>query len=558
MNTVIKKLIRHFRKIKIKAQDESLRLERERFDVLVQAVQDYAIFALDTSGNVKSWNAGAERFKGYQAHEILGRHFSVFYPDELKKTKFPDYELEQAKIQGRFEHEGLRIRKDGTAFLANVAITAIYDRNKNLTGYLKVTRDMTEAKKVEETLRKLNQELETRVNARTAELFQSERALKEAKEVAEAASVAKSNFLANMSHEIRTPLGAILGFSELLADEEVSGEEKNLARDAIKRNGQLLTDLINDILDLSKVEANRLELDVSSIPLKQLATEIQTTFKLRAEDKGIQFHLEMAPHLPARIFTDSLRVKQILFNIVGNAVKFTREGSVGVKVYSQGGKLFFDVTDTGVGISPDQAQLLFVPFQQADPSITRQFGGTGLGLILSKRLAQALGGDIVLTQSALGAGTTFSISIHLKADDQFLLAEKSDDGSLEKDLFRGKRILVVDDNPDNRLLISRVFKSFSVAIESASDGRSGIEKALSWNPDLILMDLQMPLMGGIAATEELRKRNFRQPIVALTAHAMKEEKERCLALGFDAYITKPIDKGIFFSTLSKFLSEPAP
>ncbi|KYG63192.1 hypothetical protein AZI86_15935 [Bdellovibrio bacteriovorus] len=544
--------------MKVKAQDESLRVERERFDILVQAVQDYAIFALDPKGLVKSWNAGAERFKGYRAHEILGKHFSIFYPEDLKQTKFPDYELEQARLTGRFEHEGLRIRKDGTSFLAHVTITAIYDRNKNLTGFLKVTRDMTESKKLEETLRKLNSELESRVNARTAELFQRERELKEAKEVAEAASVAKSNFLANMSHEIRTPLGAILGFSELLADDEVSGEEKNMARDAVKRNGQLLTDLINDILDLSKVEANRLELDISSVTLKQLATEIQTTFKLRAENKGIQFNLEIAPHLPPRILTDSLRVKQILFNIVGNAVKFTREGSVNVKIYGGQGKLFFDVTDTGVGISPDQERLLFVPFQQADPSITRQFGGTGLGLILSKRLAQALGGDLILAQSDLGLGTTFTVSISLRPDDQITYSENSDGWVLEKELFQGKRILIVDDNPDNRLLITRLFKPLAVEIESASDGRSGIDKALSWNPDLVLMDLQMPLMGGIAATEELRRSHFRQPIIALTAHAMKEEKDRCLALGFDAYITKPIEKGVFFSTLSKFLRETVP
>lgn len=555
MNTAKKTFLKYLRKLNTKIQDENLRLERERFDVLVQAIEDYAIFALDTKGHVKSWNVGAERIKGYKSHEILGKHFSVFYPEDLQKSNFTEHELEQARIHGRFVHEGLRLRKDGTTFWANVTITAIYDEDRNLTGYLKVTRDMSEKKNAEEALRRLNEDLENRVKERTAELFERERELKEAKEVAEAANVAKSIFLANMSHEIRTPLGAILGFSELLTDEEISGEEKILAREAIKRNGKLLTDLINDILDLSKVEANRLELSLSSVPLAQLLAEVQATFKLRAEGKGIEFDLELASNLPKMIKTDVLRVKQILFNIIGNAVKFTRQGAVRVRIFTQEKKLCFEVSDTGLGISQEQVQRLFKPFQQADPSITREFGGTGLGLILSRRLAQALGGDLVLTKSELGQGTTFTISVALNSDDRLVTPLEIESGEVVSDLFRGRKILVVDDNPDNRLLISRVFKTLSVELASANDGRSGVEKALSWAPDLILMDLQMPIMGGLAATEELRKRDFKQPIIALTAHAMKEEKDRCLASGFNAYITKPIDKAIFFSTLSKFLSE---
>lgn len=532
---------------------EILRLEKERFDILVQTVEDYAIFALDTAGHVKSWNAGAERIKGYKAKEILGKHFSIFYPENLKQTNFPEQELAMARLHGRFVDEGYRIRKDGTSFWANVTITVIYGAHGEVTGFLKVTRDMTEIKNAQEALRKLNEDLEHRVRERTAALYERELELKQAKEVAEAANEAKSTFLANMSHEIRTPLGAILGFSDLLADEQISPEERDQAREAIQRNGQILTDLINDVLDLSKVEANRLEIESNPVDLRQLAHEIQGAFKLRAESKNIDFSLDLDPHIPPRVRTDALRLKQILFNVIGNAIKFTRQGEVSLKISTRGDKLYFEVRDSGVGISENQMKNLFIPFQQADPSITREFGGTGLGLILSKRLAQALGGDLVLTSSEPGQGSTFTASIQLIAEQNSKELTSREGFEIQKELLGGKKILVVDDNPDNRLLISHLFRNYSVQIENAMDGVSGIQKALAWNPDFILMDLQMPLMGGVAAMEELRKKEFRNPIIALTAHALKEERERCLAKGFNAYITKPIDKSLLFATLAAYL-----
>lgn len=530
---------------------EELRLEKERFDVLVQNVRDYAIFALDVNGHIKTWNAGAERFKGYKAHEILGKHFSVFYTEPDIARAHPQHELDEAKKTGRFEDEGQRVRKDGSLFWANVVITAIYDENHELTGFLKVTRDVTEKKMAEERLKKLNEELEGRVAERTAALSLREKELEEAKRAAEQANLAKSSFIANMSHEIRTPLGAILGFASILGEENLSAEDRAGAKDAVERNSQLLTSLIDDILDLSKVEANKLELEVSSLDLKKLAEDLIATFGQQCESKKVQFDVNVAGDLPAKIMTDGLRLKQVLYNVIGNAVKFTSQGQITVNFARKGNLISFAVKDTGLGISDSQKKNLFVPFQQADASITREYGGTGLGLILSKRLAQAMGGDLVLAESTLKQGTTFTASVKLQPDltATFVAAANVN----ENTKFPGRKLLLVDDNPDNRALLSIILKKLSLVVETAKDGCEAVEHASRFNPDVILMDLQMPRMDGLTAMLELKKANLNAPCIALTANAFREEKDRCLAAGFSAYITKPVNRDLLVQTLAQFM-----
>jgi PAS domain S-box-containing protein len=529
---------------------EDLRLEKERFDVLVKAVEDYAIFTLDTTGHVKSWNAGAQSFKGYKPEEILGKHFSIFYP---KTAPPPDAELDYAREHGRFREEGLRVRKDGSMFWAYVVITAIYDENRNLTGFLKVTRDISEKKAAEESLRKMNEELEQRVKDRTAIIEIREKELKVAKESAEAANLAKSTFVANMSHEIRTPLGAILGFAEILGDADLSSEERMAAKDAIQRNSQLLSALIDDVLDLSKVEADKLELESSPLDIIKAIDDIQVTFAANAEAKGVKFVVDRDPNIPRWIITDPLRLKQILYNVLSNASKFTKQGEIHLSVKTNHPNLLsFSVTDTGIGISDEQAANLFKPFQQADRAITREYGGTGLGLILSKRLAQALGGDLVLSKSIPGVGSTFTATVRLVPVNESVATPRLSEDMTEG--FAGKKILVVDDNPDNRTLLMTILKKWKVQVSTANDGADGVSKAMSLVPDLILMDLQMPVQDGASAVRELRGLNFEKPIVALTAHALKQERDKCLAEGFNAYLTKPIDKFAFTETLSKFLN----
>lgn len=516
-------------------------LQNESFEALVQSVVDYAIFALDRNGIVSTWNAGAQRIKGYSANEILGKHFSTFYSQEAIDRGHPAHELEVARETGRFEEEGLRLRKDGTLFWANVVITALYDKNQKVKGYLKVTRDITDRKNTEQAQRKLNSELELRVLERTSQLELRERELEYAKEQAERANAAKSTFLANMSHEIRTPLGAILGFSEMITEEGASQEEKETAKEAILRNGHLLMNLINDVLDLSKIEARKMEIEKSRVRFGDLKDELGATFSSLSKNKGIGFDLSFHSDLPEQMVTDPVRLKQILYNLIGNAIKFTDNGKVTVKVYPRGKEFVsFAITDTGIGISEDQQRILFSPFQQADSSITRSFGGTGLGLVLSRNLAQALGGDLDLSKSTIQEGSTFLLTIPMVDEDENIQdAPVHSNANTEK---VSAKILVVDDNADNRRLLSILLRKNHYVVETAGDGIECLEKLPVFEPHLVLMDLQMPRMDGITTATEMKKRNYRTPVIALTANALKEEKERCLGLGFAEYLTKPINR----------------
>ncbi|WP_413587025.1 response regulator [Bdellovibrio sp. HCB274] len=523
------------------SKENAQELQNESFEALVRSVVDYAIFALDRNGYVSTWNAGAQRIKGYSAEEILGKHFSTFYSQEAIDRGHPEHELQVAAETGRFEEEGVRLRKDGSLFWANVVLTALYDKNHKVKGFLKVTRDITDRKNAEQVQRKLYSELELRVLERTSQLELREKELKYAKEQAEKANAAKSTFLANMSHEIRTPLGAILGFSEMITEDHASPEEKDSAKEAILRNGQLLMNLINDVLDLSKIEAHKMEIEKSKVRFDDLKNELSATFSALSKNKGIGFDLTFASELPEEMVTDPVRLKQILYNLIGNAIKFTDNGHVTVQVYPRGADFVsFSITDTGIGISEEQQNILFSPFQQADSSITRSFGGTGLGLVLSRNLAKALGGNLDLSKSAIKEGSTFLLSIPIFDDaanirDVPVQEEKSPQTHTAK-------ILVVDDNADNRRLLTIMLRKNHYVVETAEDGIQCLEKLPIFEPHVVLMDLQMPRMDGITTTTEMKKRNYRMPVIALTANALKEERERCLGSGFAEYLTKPINR----------------
>lgn len=413
------------------------------------------------------------------------------------------------------------------------------------------TRQLQDA---QATLQKLNQDLEERVEARTVELRRSEAELRVAKEAAEAANAAKSAFLANMSHEIRTPLGAVLGFSELLLSPRMTDSEKHNGMEIIKRNGRLLSGIINNILDLSKIEAGRLEFEVTSISFAEVFSEIEQVLNLEATGKGIKLILKSEGLVPNMIQTDPLRLRQVLLNIIGNAIKFTDRGGVTVTVRAMqesdgSSKLVFAVSDTGKGISAEQAKKLFEPFNQADASITRKFGGTGLGLVLAKKLANGLGGDVVLQDSQPGEGSTFVISIDAGKPETVLFenyATTSPQTAGIRHLHATPKlskikVLIVDDSVDNQVLIAQILRLSGAEVHIASNGREAVDKALSGDFGLILMDLQMPEMDGYEATKVLRERGFERPIIALTAHAMKEERQRCLENGFTHHLTKPID-----------------
>lgn len=368
--------------------------------------------------------------------------------------------------------------------------------------------------------------------------------------LAENANQVKTLFLANMSHEIRTPLGIILGMTEILKDPNVSDEEKRKYLDVIESTGHNLARLINDILDITKVESGHLEVEFEPVNLESFMQEIDTMMALKAAKSGTNLKFKLQDRLRKVEFaTDRNRLKQILVNLINNAIKFTHGGEVQVDVGTIGDDIYFEVTDTGIGIPESMQGSLFQNFFQVDTSSTRKYEGTGLGLVLSRKLARSLGGDVVLKRSAPGEGSVFRLSIPQREVDQTQHVEPVKLSEESKQSLRGLRVLIVDDSDDNQVLIQHHLKKYGVICDTAGDGVEAIEKA-EHNPfDFVLMDMQMPRMDGYTATRNLREAGYDKPIIALTAHAMKEDRERCISVGCNDYLTKPIVSEELYSTL---------
>lgn len=381
--------------------------------------------------------------------------------------------------------------------------------------------------------------------------------LERERDVAERESEIKSSFLANMSHEIRTPLGAIMGFAELLKDTSLEVDERARFVNTISRNSKALTRIIDDILDLAKVESGKLDIEVVDTSLAELTHEVMELFTERVKAKGIFLKLKIGPEVPQRICSDPTRLRQILINLVGNAVKFTEQGGVFVTVNArrEGEEANFEVhvKDTGLGISDSQKLRLFQPFVQADSSTTRKFGGTGLGLVLSARLALALGGDITITDNNEVRGTIFTLRFraHLP-QTQMPTAIPAPEKSDRVDSLIGMKVLVADDSKDNLFLVERLLKKKGATVETVGDGAQAYRRAMVGNFDVVLMDIQMPILDGYEATRALRDAGYRRPIIALTAHAMAEERARSYAAGCDGHLTKPLNSEELVSTLREF------
>ena len=387
------------------------------------------------------------------------------------------------------------------------------------------------------------------VNVLAGELQFTAAGLQRARLDAEAANSAKTTFLRNVSHEIRTPLSAILALGERLAADGVSPERRAELIARILSNGRVLLALVDDLLDLAKVEAGRLEpASVATAPLAIVA-EVVANLGIEAERKGVRLHVEPAAATPASIATDPKRLRQILTNLVGNAIKFTEQGTVGVRVALDAERLAIDVSDTGIGVTAAQAEALFAPFQQGDGSIAPRFGGSGLGLALSRRLAEGMGGTLELLHAAPGTGTTFRLVLPAPPAAA-PPAPPSDaparDGSSPEPPTRGRalaglRLLLADDNRDIREPIKELLELYGAAVVEAEDGRTALTHARAGGFDLVLMDVRMPELDGLEATRQLRRAGVRVPVVALTADAVAEHREECLAAGCDGHLPKPVD-----------------
>jgi len=376
--------------------EEALRMSEERFRLMVQSVRDYAIFMLDPRGNITTWNAGAERIKGYTADEIIGKHFSIFYTQEDLDSGKPARELEIATRTGVYEEEGWRLRKDGTRIWANVVITALFKPDGTLAGFGKVTRDLTERRAAQE------------------------RALEAARKAAasEEANRTKSQFLASMSHELRTPLNAIGGYTELLTM-GVRGPVNDAQREdlqRIKRSQEHLLGIINDILNFSRIEAGQITYDLSTVSLCSVIDSVGHMIEPQAAAKGLSLEVRECPSEVAA-WADRSKVEQILINLLSNAVKFTEQGKISLECqWKDAQTVSIGVIDTGVGIPPDQVERIFEPFVQVGRSLIQSQEGTGLGLAISRDLARGMGGDIVVT-SEPQKGSRFTLTLPRKPSE---------------------------------------------------------------------------------------------------------------------------------------------
>lgn len=387
------------------------------------------------------------------------------------------------------------------------------------------------------------------------------------------ASRAKSIFLTNISHEIRTPLTAILGFAELMANDPAISKKNAQYISTIRKNGDQLLRIVNQVLDLSKLETSTVDLVKTEFSLPQLIDNVCLLMSLKAQEKNLDF--EVTSHLAAdeNIVTDSYRLRQILVNVISNAIKFTSKGFVHVDISTveyqpQKFRLEIVVSDSGIGMKPDQVKNLFLPFTQADSSMTRKFGGTGLGLFLARKMAHTLGGTLELVESHEGKGSKFLISIaieyHKLPGSKITTNQSYVNLKDQADVIpsinaaispQAGKVLIVDDSKDNREYFELILESMSVQTDTAVNGREAVSKALDGFPNIILMDIQMPEMDGLEATQVLRQNNCQAAIIAVTAHAMRGDREKFLSHGFDDYLSKPVNQETIAKTVTKYLQK---
>jgi signal transduction histidine kinase/CheY-like chemotaxis protein len=434
------------------------------------------------------------------------------------------------------EKEWTFIRKDGTRVPVLLSMTALRAENGKITGFVGLTYDLTERKQAEDELRRHQDQLEETVQQRTADLLL-------ARDAAEAANKAKSLFLAHMSHELRTPLNGILGYAQILQRDELVGERKAAALNVIRQSSEYLRTLIDDILDLSRIETGRFDFVLSDISLAKLLRGVTDIVGLRAQQKGLEFSCELASDLPAGIHCDERRLRQVLLNLLTNAVKFTDSGQVVLRVGRVGPSRFsFAVEDTGIGIAPNELELIFQPFEQVG-DLQRRLGGTGLGLAISRQLVRYLGGDIVV-ESRVGKGSIFRFELELQAANSPVPALLNPVQVTTGYSGPRRKVLIVDDVASNRAVLIDLLSPLGFEVVEACDGIEALELAEATKPDLILMDVVMPKMDGEEVTHLLRQLPAlaQVPIIALSASALTADETKCLQAGANAFLPKPVDQ----------------
>ena len=521
-------------------------------------------YLFDNQRRFLRWNENFEHVSGYSPEELSKMQPLDFFRGRDREVI--EQSIEDVFTKGQAAPAAGFTTKDGTVIPHLFSGKRVMiDGKLHLVG---MGIDVTEQKRSEEQLEQYAVALEGQ-----------RQAMEELCGAAEVANRAKSEFLANMSHEIRTPMTAILGFSDVLLGEdglENAHPEQVRALQTIKRNGEYLLQLINDILDLSKIEAGKLEVEHVQCSPCRILSEVVSLMGVRAKAKNLPLEIEYDGLIPRSIQSDPTRLRQILINLAGNSVKFTEVGKVRLvarllDAESDDPKMQFDVVDSGIGMTEEQIASLFKPFQQADASTTRKFGGTGLGLTISKRLAEKLGGDIAVT-STLGEGSTFTVTVGTGPLDGVKLLDNPTEAEVSTDFAKKPvaarikldcRVLLAEDGPDNQRLIAFLLKKAGAEVAVAENGQIAHDLALAareeGNPfDVILMDMQMPVMEGYDATARLREAGYTRPIIALTAHAMSTDRDRCLNAGCDDYLTKPVNRKKLISMITQYAPREEP
>lgn len=542
-----------------KAEEELKKRELQLKEA--QAIANVGSWEWDIERDKVTWSD--ELFKIYDVQKegfnsSFQAYLSRLNPEMREKT---ENILKDAILYGEnFSFENVAQTSRGTRYISSRGRVSRDQEGKAIKMF-GTSQDITERKNIESLLTDARNDLEKRVEERTLQLEESLSREKEAKEFAENASQAKMQFLANMSHEIRTPMNSILGFSDLLAADALSAEETKEYLARIRANGKQLLHLIDDILDLSKFEAGRIPIQKSAFSLRTLINEVVNSFAPSLQGKDLTLNVDFPEGPSPQIFTDSARASQVLTNLLSNSVKFSKTGTIEILVrYNQldQNRLFvtIDVKDNGIGISTENQKNLFKPFSQGDTSVARRFGGSGLGLALSKHIAEALDGSLELVHSEPHVGSHFSFQFYVDQIEERSSVDSRPNvrtKSSENSLLKGKKILLVEDSSDNAFLICHYLKSFAVEVDVAYDGTQAVEKFALKPYDCILMDIQMPGMDGLEATRKIRSLGFSKPIIALTAHALPTEAERSLEAGCDLHLTKPISKDVLVGSLSTLL-----
>jgi PAS domain S-box-containing protein len=495
------------------AAQEKLRVSEEQFRFLVETVEEYAIYLLDPQGKVATWNLGAEKLKGYTAEEIVGKNFACFYTDEDVAARKPQHNLEMAAKRGHIRDQGVRVRKDGSTFHADVVLTALRDKAGKLRGFSKVTRDVTD-------------------QIRTREI-------EAAKIAAEKASKAKDDFLAALSHELRTPLTPTLAAASYLSiNASRISPEFTTEIDTIQRNVQLQARLIDDLLDLTRAVRGKLELHFDRADAHGLVRDALEIARADIISKKLDVTTKYAAK-KHHIWADPVRVQQVFWNLINNAVKFTPPGGK-IDIVTRNtvrDQFEFEISDNGIGIDPAKLETLFQPFEQGGAEVTRQFGGLGLGLAICKHLMDLHDGTIVAHSAGRACGSTFKARLGV-------FAREAKDASTPKRQprrpSRTLRILLVEDHRDTRRTLARLLQHFGHHIAVADSQQSALEMLRSRAFDVVVSDIGLPDGSGYEVISQA-KRNRPIAGIALTGYGTDEDIRRGKNAGFDFHLTKPVD-----------------